>query len=84
MKKPWLAFLLNFCVPGAGLLYLHRWGLALGNFAAAQLILLTFCFWQPGPEWSENFHYVVLTVMAASGGWAHAVACQMRTRTASG
>ncbi len=84
MKKPWLAFLLNFFVPGAGLLYLHRWKLALANFVAAQLVLLGLCAWQPGPDWTERSHFLLLMVMAASGGWAHAVACQMRTRNAPG
>ncbi len=78
MKKPWMAFLLNFLLPGAGMGYLHRWGLALANFLLVQLILLVLCFWPPGPEWHEHFHYVLLVLMAASGGWAHAVASQRR------
>ena len=32
MKKPWLAFLLNFVFPGVGLAYLGKWGRAVMNF----------------------------------------------------
>lgn len=83
-KRPWLAFVLNFLIPGAGLLYLHRWGLALANFLAVQSVLLTILLWQPDPEWTQHLHYPVLILMAASGGWAHALACQMRLQSDGG
>jgi predicted amidophosphoribosyltransferase len=38
MKKPWLAFLLNFLIPGAGLAYLGMWGWAVLNLVVALLL----------------------------------------------
>jgi hypothetical protein len=35
VKKPWLAFLLNFLVAGAGFAYLGKWKWAAINFVAA-------------------------------------------------
>ena len=35
MKKPWLAYLLNVLLPGAGLAYLGKWGWAVMNGRAA-------------------------------------------------
>jgi hypothetical protein len=37
MKKPWLAFLLNILFPGAGMVYLNKWGWAVLNLVGVIL-----------------------------------------------
>lgn len=62
MKKPWVAFLLNFLVAGAGFAYLGKWAWAGINFIAA--IALGFAIYHFSPE-SLN---IASTVVAATSG----------------
>jgi hypothetical protein len=73
-KKPWVAFVLSFFVPGAGLWYLDKWLAGWINLAAVTLVLMLLLVLPLGREVFDYFHYVVLMLMAGSGGVAHACA----------
>ena len=71
MKKPWLAFLCSFFVPGAGLAYLGNWLAGIVNLCLATLIVVGFMMVQPDQS-LDYLHYVILVIAAGSGGFAHA------------
>ena len=73
-KKPQVAFILSFFVPGAGLVYLDKWSWGLLNFAVVNAMILLLVMLPLGSEVFEYFHYVLLMLAAASAGIAHAVA----------
>ena len=73
-KRPEVAFLLSFLVPGAGLGYLDRWFWAVVNFVVVQGAILILLMLPLGQEVFDYFHYVVLMLLAGSAGIAHAVA----------
>ena len=73
-SKPWLAFLLSFILPGAGLAYVGSWFAALVNFGVVHLILLGIVFAIDVPFLQEQLHYVFLVLAAGSAGYAHSVA----------
>ncbi len=70
MKKPWVAFLLNFLLPGAGLAYLGKWGWAVLNFAA--VLILAFILASAVPP--DSLGAVSAGLGAASGSLAMSVA----------
>ena len=72
--KPWLAFLLSFILPGAGLVYLRKWKQGIANFVVVHAILFFLFFGVGEPTLVEHIHYVFLGLAAASGGYAHGVA----------
>lgn len=77
VSKPWLAFVLSFVVPGAGLAYIGRWRHGLINFAIATTVLIaTLALWGDQPAVRDHFHYLPLILAAASAGYAHARAQQ--------
>ena len=79
LKKAWLAFLLSLALPGAGLAYLGKWPSALGNFAAALIVVGTVVATMP-PSIIESIHYLYLAIGVGSGAWAHAAATQHNER----
>ena len=72
-NKELVAVLLNFVLPGSGLLYLGRPLEALANFAVALAIPV---MWLMLPDGLESIHYALLVVSAGSAGYAHAAAAQ--------
>ena len=72
MKKPWLAFVLSFLVPGAGLMYLGRWAAGLVNLALVTAIMVGVALVQQEAFFSYA-HYLALTLAAGSAGLAHAL-----------
>ena len=78
MKKPWLAFLLNFLFAGAGLAYLGNWGWAVLNFIT--VIALGFVLVAVAPD---SLGPASAGLAAASGGLAMAVAQSMNAKTSS-
>ena len=72
-KKPWVAFLLSFLIPGAGLFYLGYWKAALVNLVLGTA-LATLVVEHPGLMGvSEHEHYALLVIASASAGVAHAL-----------
>lgn len=72
MSKTIIATVMNFLVPGAGLLYLGRALIGLINFIiAAALTFLAAVYL------SEYTHYALLIVAAGSAGFAHSVATDL-------
>ena len=72
MKSPALAAILNFLLPGAGLVYLGRLRAAIANFALALVGPLA---WVALIESGfETAHFVALAIAAGSAGFAHAMA----------
>lgn len=72
-KKPWVAFVLSFLLPGSGLVYLGRVKAGVLNFVLVHLFLVGLLSLQE-PTVLEHIHYVFLALAAASAGYAHAVA----------
>jgi hypothetical protein len=75
VKKPWLAFLLNFILPGAGFAYLGKWAWAAINLGAAIAAGFVIAAYLPN---SANIAGVV--VAATSGSLAMSVAQAMNTK----
>ena len=75
IQRPWIACFISFVLPGAGLAYLGNWRMAAINFLLVIGILTTAIVAFPDRETlSEYFHYLMLVLSAASGGFAHAYA----------
>jgi hypothetical protein len=73
--KPTIAATLSFILPGAGLWYAGRRGMAIANLVVATLAL-TACWLAGSGAVIDHIHYVALVIAAASAGLAHAVAMQ--------
>jgi TM2 domain-containing membrane protein YozV len=78
--KPWMAFVLSFLIPGAGLAYLGKWGWAAVNLTVVVAIGAMGAMLFP-QEFSDYVHYPAVLFAAASAGLAHAVALQMNKRS---
>ncbi len=84
VTKPWLAFVLSFCVPGAGLAYIGRWRHGLLNLVGVTAIIIaTLTLWGDSSALTDHFHYIPLILAAASAGYAHAMALQESSRVTS-
>ena len=81
LRKPLIAFVLSFILPGAGLLYLKRWRGGLINLLLVHFVLFALAFGLNDSFVNEHLHYVFLILAAGSAGYAHAVA---RGETAPG
>jgi hypothetical protein len=75
MKKPWLAFLLNFLLAGAGFVYLGKWAWAVINLCAA--IAVGFIFLRYAPDSVYLFSAVAPVV---NGSIAMSVAKSMNVQ----
>jgi hypothetical protein len=75
MKKPWIAFLLNFLVAGAGFAYLGKWAWAGINFAAAIAIGLIVYHFSP-----NSLNTASVIVAAASASFAMTTAKTMNVQ----
>jgi hypothetical protein len=74
-KSRWLAFLLSFVLPGAGLAYLGNWRLGAVNLVVAILFPL-FVATTMSDVIVEHIHYVFLVIAVGSGAFAHAKASE--------
>ena len=79
MKSPALAAVLNFILPGAGMLYLGKPLSAAANFLVA--LVAPFAWAAFVENGLETVHFVALGIAAGSAGFAHAVAGQMNGRS---
>jgi hypothetical protein len=75
MKKPWLAFLLNFLISGAGFAYLGKWAWAAINLGAALAVGIGVYYLAPN---SVNMVSVVVGVI--NGSIAMSVANSMNAK----
>ena len=73
-KKPWLAFLLSFLLPGAGLAYLGRWGLAALNLVVVLSIGVILALCLPEEQFDKWISPIAAGLGAGSGGFAKALA----------
>ena len=71
-KRPLIAGVLNFVVPGLGLLYLGFKKAALINFSLVNVVLVVCSL--ADPKLLEHVHYLFLGLAALSAGYAHGVA----------
>lgn len=79
MKRPVVAFVLSFIIPGAGLWYLGMPLRGLLNLVAVIVLGIVLWLVLPLEVTENNFHYFVLCCGAGSGGLAHAVALRMQS-----
>ena len=75
MKKPWLAFLLNFLIAGAGLAYLGKWAWAFADLAITLAIGFLLAYKFPS---ALNSASIILPVM--NGVLARQIADQFNQR----
>lgn len=81
MKSPRTATVVNFFLPGAGLLYLGKIWMAVANVAVAIGVPL---LWTMGTQDGTDFlHYIALAIAAGSAGFAHAVASKQENSKSS-
>ncbi len=72
-KKPWVAFLWSFLIPGAGLCYLGYWKAGLVNLVLATALAMLIVEHPGMMGVSEYEHYALLVIASASAGVAHAL-----------
>jgi hypothetical protein len=70
MKKPIVAFLLSFFIPGAGLAYLGNWKGAFINFGIALLIGIVCAFLLPDEFFAHYGRYIGFGIAGGSGAFA--------------
>jgi uncharacterized membrane protein YjjP (DUF1212 family) len=75
MKKPWIAFLLNFLVAGAGFAYLGKWAWAGINFGAAIAVGIVLYYLSP-----DSVSTASIVVAATSGSLAMSTAKSMNAK----
>ena len=74
---PWIAGVLNFVVPGLGLLCVGERKSAAVNFLLVNLCLLFAVTILADPVIVEHIHWLFLGLAAMSAGYAHAVATSL-------
>lgn len=77
MKKPFVAFLLSFFLPGAGLAYLGKWKSAAINMGIVLLIGVAAAFLLPDETLQRYGQYIVFGCSGGSGALAQAATTQM-------
>lgn len=77
MKKPFVAFLLNFLLPGAGLVYLGKWMWAFLNLGVVLLIGIAAAILLSDAVFDNYARFIAMGCSGGSGGFAHAMANQM-------
>jgi hypothetical protein len=77
MKKPWVALLLSFLIPGAGLAYLGKWKWAIINLAVVLLVGILAAFLLPDDIFDRYIRYVGYGCSGGSGALALQLATQM-------
>jgi hypothetical protein len=77
MKKPWLAFVLSFVLPGAGLAYLGKWKWAFGNLGVVLFIGIVLAFLLEGTAAEGVIRFIGIGLSAGSGAYAEFTAKQL-------
>ncbi len=80
MKKPFIAFLLSFLLPGAGLAYLGKWKWAILNLVAVLLVGVLASFLLPEDIFDRYIRYIGFGCAGGSGGLAQQLAIQMNQK----
>ena len=80
MKKPFVAFLLSFLLPGAGLAYLGKWKWAIINFILVLLVGVLAAFLLPDDIFDRYIRFIALGCSGGSGGLAQQLAVQMNQK----
>ena len=80
MKKPFVAFLLSFLLPGAGLAYLGKWKWAIINFILVLLVGVLAAFLLPDDIFDRYMRFIALGCSVGSGGLAQQLAVQMNQK----
>jgi len=78
MRSPFIAFLLSFFVPGAGLAYLGRWIWALANLGLFLLVAVSSAVLLPEDFFMRHVRTISMTCAAASAVFAHITAVRMK------
>ena len=77
MKSPFLAFILSFLLPGAGLCYLGKWGWGLVNLAVVLAVGVAAALLLSEEAFEKYIRYMAMGCGGGSGGLAMALAQQM-------
>lgn len=77
MKNRYVAFVLSFLLPGAGLAYLGQWKGAAANLGLAFGIGVLLALILPGHVFDASIRYVAMGIGGASGQWARQKAEEM-------
>jgi hypothetical protein len=80
MKSPFLAFFLNFFLPGAGLWYLGEWAWGFLNLAAVLVVGVIAAATLPEEVFEKYIRYLAIGCAGGSGGLAMALAQQMNQK----
>ncbi|MDB6029285.1 MAG: hypothetical protein JWM68_5508 [Verrucomicrobiales bacterium] len=83
MKKPFLAFLLSFLLPGAGLAYLGKWKWAIINLSVVLGIGLLLAFILSDEVFEKCIRPIAAGLAGGSGGLAQLLAKQMNEKATS-
>jgi hypothetical protein len=73
-KRPLIAGVLSFVLPGLGLLYVGYKRAAMMNFVLVNIALVVFTVFLGDPSMIEHVHWLFLGLAALSAGYAHGVA----------
>jgi TM2 domain-containing membrane protein YozV len=80
MKKPFVAFLLSFLLPGAGLAYLGKWKWAIFNLLAVLAIGVLFALALPDQVFEQYSHLIAVGCSSGSAALARVLAMQQNQR----
>ena len=80
MKKPSLAFILSFLLPGAGLAYLGKWKWAVVNLVAVLALGVVLVFMLSEETFDHYIRFVAFGCAGGSGGLAQSLATQMNQK----
>ena len=79
-KKPIIAFILSFLLPGAGLVYLGKWKWGFINLGMVLLIGVAAAFLLSDETLHQYGRYIAIGCSGGSAGLAQALATQMNKR----
>jgi TM2 domain-containing membrane protein YozV len=80
MKKPSVAFMLSFFLPGAGLAYLGKWKWAVANFCIVLLLGILLGLFLPEDIFTHYARIIAIGFGSASAGLAQALTQQMNLK----
>ncbi|WP_038161738.1 hypothetical protein [Verrucomicrobium sp. BvORR106] len=84
MKKPLVAFLLSFFIPGAGLAYLGNWKGAFINIGIALLIGIGCAILLPDDFFAHYGRYIGFGIAGGSGAFARQKAIEFNQTAGTG
>jgi len=80
MKKPIVAFILSFLLPGAGLAYLGKWKWAFINLGIVLLVGVAATFLLSQETLHQYGHYIAIGCSGGSGGLAQVLTTHMNQK----